>query len=379
MKILLAPDKFKGSLSASEVRATAKKALGKVFPNAEFIECPLADGGEGTMQAIHEGLGEEGGNQSNWLEAKVQDARGREKKVSYLLLDNGTAVIEMSIASGLADVSDLELTPKTASTYGTGQLVMDAAVRGASSIILGLGGSATNDGGAGMAAALTYRFEDKDGNALKNIPAELEQATRIAAPPILPLPKITAACDVDNPLLGEKGATRIYGKQKGISDFDFFEKRLQHLVKLCEEAKLPTPTKEAGAGAAGGLGFGLMSFAGATLKSGFEIIAEATHLKEKISDADLVVTGEGSYDFQSIEHGKGPAALLALAAEMKKPCLLLSGTSEKGVSEHPLAPQMHLSSKPENLSVEESMNAAAELLEAVITENSEELQKHFSV
>jgi glycerate kinase len=226
MRILIAPDKFKGSLSAARVASIVATELRGVFPDWGVDLCPIADGGEGTAEALTTA------QNGTWVQIPTRDAQNRPLVAQYgLTQENGRlqAVMEMSAASGLALVSDLPLSPSTASTYGTGLMMLDAIERGASRILIGIGGSATNDAGTGMAAALGFRFLDENGRDLENLPADLLRLKNILPPAKWPV-DVLVACDVTNPLLGPEGCTRIYGPQKGIHDFEWFESRLQHLV-----------------------------------------------------------------------------------------------------------------------------------------------------
>ena len=229
MRILLASDKFKGALPSPEVAAALQHALAEVFPGAEFDTCPIADGGEGTTEAMVGALG------GVWAEAAVTDAQGRPRTARFGWVPaERRAILEMSAASGLALVSDRPLDPTSASTAGTGELLRAAHKLGAERILLGIGGSATNDGGLGMALALGHRFERRGAPFVPTL-ATLPEADRLRlAPPLFA--EVLVACDVDNPLLGPRGATRVYGPQKGVRDFPWFEARLSHLADLAAAA-----------------------------------------------------------------------------------------------------------------------------------------------
>ena len=313
MKVLIAGDKFKGSLSAREVALSIEKGLGEAY---QCEICPIADGGEGFVDAMLTALGGE------WKTATVDDAIGRPIEARYGLSGN-TAIIEMAQASGLWRIEEEVRDVVQASTFGTGQLIRDAMANGATKILLGVGGSATNDGGAGMAAALGWKFFDEDGKALAANPAALADLATFDGSEAVSLPEIEVACDVENPLLGERGATAIFGPQKGAGpeERDYLEAYLTHLMEVSggeELALLP------GAGAAGGLAWGLMKFANARLRPGFDIVADAIGLNERIAQADLVITGEGSLDAQSLE-GKGPIGVARLAKAQGKRVVAIAG------------------------------------------------------
>ena len=301
MRIVVAPDKFRGSLSADEAAAAIARGLAVAYPDAEVETIPIADGGEGTMQLIADALGGE------VKELQVSGPLGDPVVAAYSVAGR-RAVLEMSAASGLALVPEGTRDPWAASTCGTGELVAACLADGTQEIIIGIGGSATNDGGRGMAEALGYGFHGKPDGLLEMIePPEIRPAERA---------HFTVACDVANPLLGEEGCTRVYGPQKGIQPKDFarHEARLERLAEVVRRDVAPEASPDApGAGAAGGLGFGLMAFCGASLRPGFEVVAELTGLAGAIASADLVITGEGSMDAQTLM-GKGPAGVADLAA-----------------------------------------------------------------
>jgi len=358
MRILIAPDKFKGSLSATEAAAAIRRGFKQVWPGAEFHEAPMADGGEGTAEAIRSVRGGE------WIDTTASDPLGRPVSAHYLwLAENSTAVIDMSAASGLWRLTKEERDPPGASTFGTGELILDAIRRGAKHMVVGLGGSATNDGGMGMAAALGYRFLTSDGEPIEPVPANLLALTAIKPPEPLHLPEFVAACDVTNPLLGEKGATRVFGAQKGADAkaMSLMEAGLENLADVASQTFGCDFRNEPGAGAAGGLGFGLLTFCHAKIRSGFDVVAGCLGLEAEVAAADLVVTGEGSLDAQTLG-GKGPAGIAQLARKHGRRVIAFAGVI-------PDAAQLHgvfdaafpLSEEP--LSIEESMRNASNLLE----------------
>ncbi|WP_395752179.1 glycerate kinase [Prosthecobacter sp.] len=360
MRILIAIDKFKGSIPATVAAQAIATALSKAVPQAESDACPIADGGEGTAEAVVAALN------GSWCEAAAFDARNRPVTARYGLVHAGDkleAIMEMSAASGLAMVSDLPLDPANASTRGTGLMLRDAMARGVRRIVIGIGGSATNDGGVGMAATLGYRFLDAGGTELEATIATMDRLAKIERPEG-GFPEILVACDVNNPLLGKDGCTRVYGPQKGVTDFEFFESRLAHLADIAKRDLDVDHRDVPGAGAAGGLGFGLMTFCGAKLTSGFDLIADLVHLRERIAAADLVITGEGRLDAQTL-HGKGPMGVADMARELGKP---VAGFAGAILAEEQLRTRFDLlcAIKPPEMPLAEAMQRGPELLEAAV-------------
>lgn len=367
MRILIANDKFKGSLAAGKVGFYIKNSLKGLFPAATFDLCPIADGGEGTALALTTSMG------GAWLACPTVDAHGRPVAAGFgWVAASATAVMEMSAASGLALVSDIKLNPIQASTLGTGQLLLAAGQQGARRILIGIGGSATNDGGLGVALALGYQFK-RAGQAFTPTLATLLEADELVRPPALPALDLIVACDVDNPLLGPRGATRVYGPQKGVTDFAWFEQRLAHLADLARAANSVDYRDVPGAGAAGGLGFGLMAFLGGRLVSGFDMVATQVGLAARIAAADLVITGEGRLDAQSLE-GKGPVGVARLARQQGKKIVGLAGSVETSPA---LEAQFDLliSVKPPEMPLAEAMARTGELIEAAVTEHAAELRR----
>lgn len=319
MRILVAPDKFKGSLNARQVADCIAAGLGEVLPDAIIETIPVADGGEGTAEVISQG------GEGEWVTCEAHDALGRAITAGYAWRpDRKLVVMEMSEAAGLARIAPSERDPFRANTHGVGEMLLDATQRGAREIIVGLGGSATNDGGFGTARALGFRFF-ADHQELTKGPAELVNLTRIVrergsprrAP--LHLPRIIGAADVRNPLLGGRGATRTFGRQKGAApdQLEVLEEALARLADVVARDLGCDFRETAGAGAAGGLGFGLMSFGGATIRPGFDLVAEMLDLRMSIQWADVVITGEGSLDDQTLE-GKAPAGVAQLSRKLGK-------------------------------------------------------------
>lgn len=324
MRIVIAPDSFKGSLRARQVGEAMAEGAKRVFPEAETIVVPMADGGEGTVEALLDSLG------GTLREVEVEGPRGRPVRASFALLADGrTAVLEMASASGLPLLPPEERDPRLTSTFGTGQLIKAALDAGARRILIGIGGSATNDGGAGMAEALGYRFLDAEGRSLPRGGAALIRLSRIetdAVDPRLQETEFIVACDVKNPLLGPEGASAVYGPQKGatpamVAELDAALARLAAVIKETfglEVADVP------GAGAAGGLGAGLLVFCHARLTPGVEMVIEATGLREHLRGADLVLTGEGRLDGQTVQ-GKTPCGVAKAAKEFGLPVLAVGG------------------------------------------------------
>lgn len=326
VRILVAPDKFKGSLSAAQAAEAIQEGWREAIPEAVFETAPLADGGEGTTDIF-----------STWKGARVrhlacQDALGRKMDAHYVWIpDESLVVMEMSAASGLSQIPEMDRDILCASTFGTGQMIRDALDLAPTTIAVGLGGSATNDGGAGLAAALGWVFLDKRANSLFPTPGNLCEIAEIRPPEKRIFTGITALCDVKNPLLGERGCSRIYGPQKGATEDDIkiLETNLRHFADLCERTFGKTHRDTPGAGAAGGSGFGLLTFCEAKIVPGFDWIAGRLHLEERLAGCDLVITGEGSLDSQTLE-GKGPEALARLARKHGKPCLAFAGQVKDG-------------------------------------------------
>jgi len=328
MKILIAPDKFKGTLNAREVAQNIAKALLDVLPEAQIELVPMADGGEGSVEAICDARG------CSSIECKAHDPLGREIDARYGWIDQEKlAVMEMSEAAGMRRLAESERNPIRATTFGVGEMILDASKRDAKEIIIGLGGSATNDGGFGMARALGFRFFS-DAKELTGAVSDLQSLTKIEPPVVASVPPANstmqptplplqlntiAAVDVKNPLLGDKGATGVFGSQKGASksDLDNLERALTKLADVVTKEFGFDYRNFAGAGAAGGLGFGLLSFCGATIQPGFEVVAEAVGLEPKMKDADLVITGEGSLDRQTLE-GKNASRCGAAGTKARK-------------------------------------------------------------
>jgi glycerate kinase len=340
MRILIAPDKFKGSLSARQVAGNIALGIRDVIPDAQIEIAPVADGGEGTAEVICNARGGE------WVTCRAHGPLGNPIEARYVWLsENASAVIEMSEAAGLRALKDGVRDVLRANTFGFGEMLLDGVKRGAREIIVGLGGSVTNDGGFGMARALGFRFFAGEREIENGGPAELIGLARIEAPvaagvsPAMTLKsepasasggplqlQIIAAVDVRNPLLGQQGATRTFGPQKGATpdELEILERALTRLADTVTRELGCDFRSDPGAGAAGGLGFGLMSFCRGELRPGFDVVAHAVELEEKIRSADVVVTGEGKLDRQTME-GKAPAGVALLARKFGKRTFAIVG------------------------------------------------------
>jgi len=328
MKIVIAPDSYKGSLTAKEACDAMKRGVLKAVPDAEVVTVPMSDGGEGTTRSMVDSLG------GTMIECEVRNPLGIPTTARYGILSDGTAVIEMAEASGLTLIDREERDPMKSTTYGTGEMIKDALDRGCRNFIIGIGGSATNDGGAGMAQALGYLLLDMSG---RQIPfggaglAEIETIDGSQADPRIGESRFTVACDVDNPLCGENGASNVFGPQKGATPemIAVLDKNLSRFADIIERALGIRVKDVPGAGAAGGLGAGMLAFLHASLKRGVNIVIEAVRLKDQLAGADLVITGEGSCDFQTV-NGKTPCGVAKTAQEQGVPAIIITGQIGKG-------------------------------------------------
>jgi glycerate kinase len=325
MKIAIAPNAFKGSLTASQAAACIERGLKKALPNISTVKIPMADGGDGTLQAIV--LATRG----RQIKCSVHDPLGRRIQSSIGLTGNGrTAVIEMALASGLALLKPGERNPLLTTSRGTGELIRAALDLKVKEIVIGIGGSATNDGGTGMARALGLKFFDSQNCELPDCGGALTRLSRINVAGLDPRLKktiISVACDVDNPLFGPRGAARIFSPQKGatpsmVKQLDAGLKRLATVIQRdlgINVAKLP------GAGAAGGQGAGLVAFLNAQMRSGTELVTHALGLEKKLRGCDLVITGEGRMDGQTA-FGKGPTGVARIAQKLGVPAIAICGS-----------------------------------------------------
>jgi glycerate kinase len=371
MTILIAPDKFKGSLSAREVAENIALGLRDVLPDARIDIVPMADGGEGTAEVIFGAL------HGSWVNCRAHDPLDRQIEARYAWIANCKfAVMEMSEAAGMRRLAENERDSLRANTFGVGEMLLDAAQHGVEEIIIGLGGSATNDGGFGMARALGFQFFAGDKELTGDV-RELQKLTRIQAPVVAgvspasstsqpirlpPQLKIIAAVDVRNPLLGANGAIHVFGPQKGATPdkIDVLERALTNLADVVSKDLDVDYRNEAGAGAAGGLGFGLMSFCGAKIRPGFDVVAESVELESKMKGADVVITGEGSLDRQTLE-GKTPAGVARLARKLGKPVFAIVGRASDDRQVREIFDDVYVLVQPE-MSEKENMTRAAEFL-----------------
>lgn len=332
MKIVIAPDSYKESLSALEVAQAVEAGFRQVFPDADYVLVPVADGGEGTVDAM---VAATGGRKET---VTVSGPLGEPVEAFYGLTGDGdTAVIEMAAASGLARVPPDRRNPLLTNSRGTGELIRAALDAGARRFILGIGGSATNDGGAGMVQALGVRLLDLEGRELDGSGGDLARLERIdvsALDPRLAECRIEVACDVDNPLTGARGASAVFGPQKGATPemVQVLDANLARLARIVGRDLGVAVDTVPGAGAAGGMGAAMLAFFGATLKPGIEIVTAAVDLDDHVRDADLVITGEGRIDFQTV-HGKTPIGVARVAKRHGKPVIGIAGSlgAEVGV------------------------------------------------
>ncbi|MEI0476725.1 glycerate kinase [Brachyspira pulli] len=307
MKIVIIPDSFKGSASSMEVCNCIERGILKVLKNADIKKIPVADGGEGTVDSILYAAG------GNIKKVNVKNPSGKIIEAKYGIINKEKAVIEMAEASGITLVDDDIRNPLKYSTYGTGELIKDAMNNNIKEILIGIGGSATNDCGIGMANALGYKFLDENNNELEAIAENMIKVASIddsnVDKRIFDI-KINVACDVRNPLYGENGATAIYGKQKGVTEesFDILDNGLKNIARIVKEKFNKEIDHIEGSGAAGGLGGGLVAFCNAELKSGIDAVLDIIDFEDKIKDASLIITGEGAIDGQT-KKGKVPVGV----------------------------------------------------------------------
>lgn len=324
MRILIAPDKFKGSLTSAEVCDAIETGLKKILPDAEYVKFPLADGGEGTTQILTYHLN------GKSIKVKAHDPLKRPVDCSYgLSQDNIIALIEMASASGLHLLSPPERSPMLTTTWGTGELIKDAIERGAKQIILGIGGSATNDAGIGAAHALGFEFLDENGRPVNPVGENLVKIRKIKSDKVYPRLKeiaFTAICDVTNPFFGPRGAAVVYGAQKGATpqQIGLLDDGLRCIAHVMEADLGVNPDEVAGAGAGGGFGGGAFAFFNASLKKGIDVVFEITRFEEEVNKADVVITGEGKLDEQTL-HGKLVAGVADIAKKFNKQIICVVG------------------------------------------------------
>lgn len=324
MKIIIAPDSYKESLTAMEVATAIETGFRHIIPNAEYYKLPMADGGEGTVQSLVDATN------GTIIQHPVTSPLGQSVMGFYGLFGDGkTAVIEMAAASGLHLVPNEQRNPLKTTSFGTGELIKAALDRKVEKIIIGIGGSATNDGGLGMLQALGVKMQDHHGNELAyggEALADLATIDCSTIDPRLAHVQLEVACDVNNPLCGEHGASYVFGPQKGATPamVAHLDRCLDHYANIIQQQLGVDVKDKPGAGAAGGLGAALLGFLGAELRSGIEIVMDAVQFEQKLSDADLVITGEGRIDSQTI-HGKTPIGVARVAKKHQLPVIAIAG------------------------------------------------------
>jgi glycerate 2-kinase len=364
MKVVIAPDKFKGSLSAGQAVEAMARGVLRACPGAKVDRVPMADGGEGTVEALVSATG------GRFFDAQVSGPLGEPVRARFGLLGDGqTAVLEMAAASGLVLVPPERRDPTRTTTRGTGELLRTAIDQGARRVIVGIGGSATNDGGAGLATALGYRLLDANGHALEpggGAVAKLDRIDSSGRDWRLDAIDVAVACDVDNPLSGPQGASAVYGPQKGATPAMVREldRALDHFAEIVARDLGAAIRDLPGAGAAGGLGGGLVAFAGGRLERGIDLVIDAVGLADRLRGATLCLTGEGSLDGSSA-FGKTAVGVARLARRLGCPTLALAGTIGAGASAvHDLGIDAYFSICTGPISFDAAVTRASELLEA---------------
>jgi glycerate kinase len=372
MKILIAPDKFKGSLTSFEVCNAISEGIKKFGRAMEVFEFPMADGGDGfaaVMKHYHK---------TNTVNCETVDPLGRKLAVSYEWNENEkTAIIEIAVASGLVLLKQEELNPMLTSTLGTGLIIKDAIGKGARKIILGLGGSATNDGGTGILSALGFQFSDERDNLLQACGGNLVNMKKIIKPSSIPAIKFEIASDVQNILYGPQGAAYVYAPQKGADEEQVkrLDKGLQNFAAIIKNETGNDISSTPGTGAAGGIAAGLIPFFNVEMKKGIEMIVDASKIKTALTDVDLLITGEGKIDEQSGE-GKVVGYMANLAGEYNIPCIAVCGILElKNASIKTLGLQKAVAISNSSITKEEAMKNARELL----AEKASEILNFFEI
>jgi glycerate 2-kinase len=358
VRVLVAPDKFKGTLTAMQAAEAIARGWNRAIPSAEVERVPMADGGDGTLDALVTALGGERHR------GRVTGPLGDPVEAEFGLVDGPDgrlAVVEMARASGLTLIGEQRRDPKRTTTRGTGELILAACRRGARRVLVCIGGSATNDAGAGMAQALGIRLLDERGDDLRPGGAALLDLARIdvtGLDPAAAAADFVVATDVDNPLVGPNGASVVYGPQKGASpeDVALLDRALGHFAAVVYRDLGVDVRDVPGAGAAGGLGAGMVALLGARLRPGVDVVMEALHLPARMRRADLAVTGEGTFDQQSL-HGKVPAGVLRVAEETRVPAVVLCGRAELR------PPKVAVFSLADRFGPEAAMERAGSLLE----------------
>ncbi|MEE4134406.1 glycerate kinase [Pseudomonas viridiflava] len=363
MKIVIAPDSFKDSLSAQAVADAIASGLAEVWPDAELVKCPMADGGEGTVEAVLDAC------EGQWMSAQVSGPLGDSVSAQWgWLAQSRTAIIEMAMASGLQLLTLKQRDACLTSTEGTGQLISAALDAGAQRVILAIGGSATNDGGSGMLSALGARFLDRDDQPLPRGGRALAELARIDLSdldPRLANVRVEIAADVDNPLCGPNGASHIFGPQKGASPDQVLalDAALAHFADHSARTLGRDLRDSPGSGAAGGMGFAAKAYLNASFRAGVEVVADLTGLEQALVGADLVITGEGRFDAQTLR-GKTPLGVARVAQRQRIPVIVLAGTLGEGYEQlyrHGISAAFALTSGPMDL--EQACREAPRLLQ----------------
>ena len=369
MKILVAPQEFKGSISALSVAEAAETGVMRVFPEAEVVLCPVADGGDGTLETLVEVSGGE------VRTCSVQNPIGETITAQWGAMGDGvTAVIEMARTSGLALLSLDERDPLNSSTFGLGQAILEALNQGFRKFIVGIGGSATNDAGAGMAPAVGATLLNAEGKSIPFGGAALADLRSIDISKMdtrIENSQFMVACDVSNPLTGDEGASAVYGPQKGATPemVAQLDNALLNFAEIVKKDIGKNVSEISGAGAAGGLGAGMLAFMGAELKAGVDIVLETVQLREKLSDVDLVITGEGGMDFQTV-YNKAPIGVARIAGEFNIPTIAIAGLLGQNftvVHDHGIRAATSIVDGP--ISLEESSERASELISNSVEES----------
>ena len=369
MKIVIAPQAFKGSLSALNVANAVQKGVRRIFPDAQILTCPVADGGDGTLETLVESSG------GKIMETNVADPTGKPIVAQWGAMGDGnTAVIEMARTSGLALLTLEERDPLNTTTYGLGEIIVSALNKGFRKFIVGIGGSATNDAGAGMAQALGIKLMDREGRNLVFGGAALQNLSVIDTSSIdqrVLESNFQIACDVNNPLTGPEGASAVYGPQKGATEENV--RQLDSALGVFAEVAKRDLGKDIsnleGAGAAGGLGAGMIAFVEGHLRAGVDIVLDTVNLAEKLESADLVITGEGSIDFQTV-YNKAPIGVARMAKARGIPTIGISGMLGKNyqiVHNHGIDAALSIANGP--ISLEESLQNAPSLISEAVEES----------
>ncbi|UCE47965.1 MAG: glycerate kinase, partial [Phycisphaerales bacterium] len=361
MRIVVALDSFKGSLTANEACRIVADAVRETLSDVSTVLKPMADGGEGTATAMIEAAN------GHWVPMEVTGPLP-EMRVSagFAWFDDGTALVEMACASGLELLRAQQLDPLKTTTYGTGELIDAAALHGANKVLLGVGGSATTDGGIGAAAALGWKFLNSSGDPVPPTGAGLDRIATIQKPQNLKLPPVDVLCDVDNPLTGELGSARVYGPQKGATPamVDRLDRGLAHLARCVREQLGLEIENVPGTGAAGGLAAGAVAFMNARIVSGIETVMQRSNLPAELKDADWVITGEGSFDRQSL-YGKVVSGVLKLAKQSNTRVAVLAGQVCIARDECRKAGiEAAIACKPDDMPLDEALQKSRDLLAA---------------